>query len=519
MTPAMGQSVEDLAGGILNLGSPFGAGAKINSENVSMQLWKRNPDAADYPIFVAEVTRFNPATTEIGEFTEGGFLFFDVGQKSGDPVTTAATCLVDFAPDQPLPDSDEDGVPDVKDNCPTVPNRDQRDSDGIVDACRLPYRPFPCDMELTCEYNEDDASQVLTWTLDAPDPECNCTTFKIVDGITGDAITEVSDRVSTASIPCDILSKLTGELRLVCKGENGQDSVVTCDYSCPSPPPCPVSEAICANVPGTDLINVSWMVAPGTGTPPCDCSEIRVLAEEQLVAILPDNATEVDLSCANLPRAEGVIAVICVAADGTLRQTTCDYECIDDPCTLSVACRREETRGGPGITINWQTSGLCACESFDIVANGRTIATGNATLRTVFVLCSDLPATEGTIVVRCNGPVGTPQVEAACEYSCETCALDVTCSAVNSGGIPHIRVEWTTSGSCACDAFEILTGTGFPIRTVDASTSSLSIRCSDLPDLPDLTGTIMVRCLDAAATPRALGQCEYSCPPCSVDVT
>ncbi len=36
-----------------------------------------------------------------------------------------------------LPDADSDGVPDGQDNCPTVPNPDQRDSDadGVGDAC------------------------------------------------------------------------------------------------------------------------------------------------------------------------------------------------------------------------------------------------------------------------------------------------------------------------------------------------------------------------------------------------
>jgi len=35
------------------------------------------------------------------------------------------------------PDSDGDGVPDADDNCPTVPNRDQLDTDedGLGDAC------------------------------------------------------------------------------------------------------------------------------------------------------------------------------------------------------------------------------------------------------------------------------------------------------------------------------------------------------------------------------------------------
>jgi len=41
----------------------------------------------------------------------------------------------------PLPDRDHDGVPDVEDNCPDVPNPDQADSDqdGVGDACELAH--------------------------------------------------------------------------------------------------------------------------------------------------------------------------------------------------------------------------------------------------------------------------------------------------------------------------------------------------------------------------------------------
>jgi hypothetical protein len=57
---------------------------------------------------------------------------YEAGCNLGDPDNDG-----DGIPDACDPDDDNDGILDEEDNCPTVPNPDQRDSDGdgIGDAC------------------------------------------------------------------------------------------------------------------------------------------------------------------------------------------------------------------------------------------------------------------------------------------------------------------------------------------------------------------------------------------------
>lgn len=59
----------------------------------------------------------------------------------------------------PPPDKDKDGVPDFRDNCPTLPNPDQTDVDhnGVGDACQAgpivpPPPPKPQPPEFTYKY-------------------------------------------------------------------------------------------------------------------------------------------------------------------------------------------------------------------------------------------------------------------------------------------------------------------------------------------------------------------------------
>ncbi len=59
----------------------------------------------------------------------------------------------------PPADSDKDGIPDDSDNCPTVPNPDQADSDndGVGDACESPPVPGDLDNDRDVDLNDYNA--------------------------------------------------------------------------------------------------------------------------------------------------------------------------------------------------------------------------------------------------------------------------------------------------------------------------------------------------------------------------
>jgi hypothetical protein len=80
----------------------------------------------------------NPDVTHA--FAQAGTFTVTVTARDAAGNSAVATTSVTVAPAQggaPAPDIDHDTVPDVADNCPTVPNTDQADADGdgIGDAC------------------------------------------------------------------------------------------------------------------------------------------------------------------------------------------------------------------------------------------------------------------------------------------------------------------------------------------------------------------------------------------------
>ena len=82
----------------------------------------------------------NVTTCPHGEFCDGGTCEREHGVCRTDAdCPTGSTCQLQDLLVHALEDQDRDEIPDAFDNCPTVPNPDQHDSDdnGVGDACDL----------------------------------------------------------------------------------------------------------------------------------------------------------------------------------------------------------------------------------------------------------------------------------------------------------------------------------------------------------------------------------------------
>lgn len=87
------------------------------------------------------------------EWGENGYCRMAYGMAG---IEEDATYVI-YKPEDPT-DTDGDGVPDVRDNCPTTPNPDQKDSDhdGKGDACDPTFDPF----EIAISLSDDDARKI-----------------------------------------------------------------------------------------------------------------------------------------------------------------------------------------------------------------------------------------------------------------------------------------------------------------------------------------------------------------------
>jgi hypothetical protein len=119
-------------------------------ERLQMQVVARTPDPGPLSYSWSVVSAPVPAsayairaTGPISAFVSTAVGAFTVRVEVKDPAGTSAALSFPVyvstgASTECLADRDEDGVPDLVDNCPTISNPDQADSvgDGIGDACR-----------------------------------------------------------------------------------------------------------------------------------------------------------------------------------------------------------------------------------------------------------------------------------------------------------------------------------------------------------------------------------------------
>lgn len=154
-------------------------------------------DADPFPV-VSTTAAANPGTGTInvsvpvtysfsGDKATAGIEYFTISDTINVTYAILPATHADCAP--PDPDSDADGVPDSKDNCPDVPNSDQAnvDGDGLGDACD--QNSYPPAVGAQAPDANGEEGDVLTTSGSFTDADGNNTlTLSLDAGSAGDLV-------------------------------------------------------------------------------------------------------------------------------------------------------------------------------------------------------------------------------------------------------------------------------------------------------------------------------------------
>ncbi len=387
------------------------------------------------------------------------------------------------------------------------------DSNGQVVSsacCRFACPPRQCPplANLTCRpVSPDQGGPAVIVSWDPVDPLC-CTRIRIVDA-NGNVLVVLPPTATSAIIPCDQLSGLSGTLCVQCvrvDPVNGALEVVSeqcCEYTCPVE--CPPLEIVkCEPLDDPDLgpaIAVGWNPIPAG----C-CDQLRVFVNGNPVAALPPDATSVVIPCSdNLPDA-GQICIRCFKDGEVVDEACCQYRCPPPECPpIAVNC--DPTADSVVVTWTPPPARCCPLVRIRDGRNGPVILEVPADAGFVEIPCEKLSGA-GVLCVECVDEAGNVTSIACCEYECPCPPIDVVCDPTGDA----VVLAWTPRPARCCEKVVVRFGVNGPIiAEVPASVGSITIPCDELPAR---AGTLCVECVDPSGAVTSRDCCDYSCEPC-----